>query len=394
MSRRYFLIVSNMRSGSTLLETMLGALDGVFSDREVKWKPRVAGQRVHLPVSEETHDLQQLFEQVLVAGDATLVGSKLVIDPYLLPEQAQLHLRTIIPEDWYIIHLTRPYRDVFLSRQRGAEHLRNKSGVPIKGPRLGESLTTAPISNESSVATKYIDRETCFRELNVYLSNDLWVSSLAQGRDRYFQIDYRDIFSRFRELIRFLGLDPATPDVTSVIKSPPLQKLPPVSPGRLVANIADLEPVFDAIEDIRHLLILDQPILRSFLPDWQSYQARGDTRFSQGDFAGAIADYSVALKGSPPNQALYRSRGQVYEAEGNFAGAITEYTLAMDGVPSDPSLYFLRGSAKLKLSDYNGAIKDFEGGLRLDPDNGPLHELLRVAKTNINSHITSDHDHS
>ena len=344
-SRRRFLVVSNMRSGSTLLETMLGSLPGVHADKEIKWRPK-STTSLHIPISETTTDLASLLDQELGSTDAELVGSKLVLDPVALSQDAGARLRELITPDWFVIHLTRSYRDVYLSGCRGVGHLRNERGVPLRSSAISEAVATAVVGDEASIACKYVDRIACFRELQLYLENDLWIAGLATNRKRYLLLDYKDIFSYFRRLTAFLRLDAFAPEVDRVVDAPPLKKLPGISPDRLIANISDLEGVFQSVERLRELLLLDRAVLSEFLLSWEAYQERGTSRASEGDYSGAVSDYTAALNGAPPN----------------------------------PALLFLRGSAWLQIGDSVAAAKDFEAALQLDPDNAPVQSLLAQAR--------------
>lgn len=74
----------------------------------------------------------------------------------------------------------------------------------------------------------------------------------------------------------------------------------------------------------------------------------------------------------------YQEQGVSLAQQGNLPGAIDSYTIALSGYPT-PSLYFLRGCARLQLNECKNAAEDFKAGLKLDPGNEPLKELLRRA---------------
>lgn len=82
---------------------------------------------------------------------------------------------------------------------------------------------------------------------------------------------------------------------------------------------------------------------------WQDYQERGVTRTKSGDVNGAIDDFTIALKDSPPNAALF----------------------------------FLRGSARMEQKNWKEAADDFQSGLNIDPDSEPLKVLLSKARENM-----------
>lgn len=82
---------------------------------------------------------------------------------------------------------------------------------------------------------------------------------------------------------------------------------------------------------------------------WQDYQERGIARTKSGDVKGAIDDFTIALKDSPPNAALF----------------------------------FLRGSARVQQKNWKEAADDFQSGLNIDPDSEPLKVLLKNARENM-----------
>lgn len=188
------------------------------------------------------------------------------------------------------------------------------------------------------------------------------------------------------------------------------------------------------IADVKAGKVLEQP-----LENWQAFQERGVRRAGAGQLQGAIADFSAALKDSPPNAALYFLRGKTrlelglhaeaaedFEAglkiephnqdlkfllavaqsgsnrkttvdswqslqeqgarnaeQGKLQEAIENFSAALEKSPPNAALYFQRGSARLGLEDWDGAIVDFEAGLKLAPDSNPLRELLKKAKEGL-----------
>lgn len=64
----------------------------------------------------------------------------------------------------------------------------------------------------------------------------------------------------------------------------------------------------------------------------------------------------------------YSDRGMVkLIAGGNYAGAIADYTLAIGHKPKDAELYVGRGLAYMKIGDYGAAKMDFDKAAALDP---------------------------
>ena len=84
-----------------------------------------------------------------------------------------------------------------------------------------------------------------------------------------------------------------------------------------------------------------EPLLAS----WQDYQTRGIQRQTKGDYPGAAEDFGVAIRIGPVNTALH----------------------------------FLRGTALLQAGDAAEAAAEFAKGLKLEPENPTLRQLLRQA---------------
>jgi tetratricopeptide (TPR) repeat protein len=166
------------------------------------------------------------------------------------------------------------------------------------------------------------------------------------------------------------------------------------------------------------------------LGNWEAYQARGNARFAQGDFNGAVDDFTQAIELGPLNTALYFLRGSAllrladYEkattdfkaalelepsnialkqmwgqaragalqreadaarAQGDLARAIRLYDEAIKLSPPNTALYYQRGSARLELGELAAAAEDFEAGLKIDPSNVPLQQLVGRTRIGLGS---------
>jgi tetratricopeptide (TPR) repeat protein len=167
------------------------------------------------------------------------------------------------------------------------------------------------------------------------------------------------------------------------------------------------------------------------LANWEAYQTRGGKRSSVGDFAGAVGDYTRAIRFGPTYTALYLLRGQArmqlknyaeafhdFEAglklepgnaalsvlkrqagaeaaaerqhaadaarsKGDLPAAIRIYDQAIGLSPANNTLYYLRGTARLDAGDPAGAAEDFDAGLKLDPTDRAMHALEQQAQTAI-----------
>lgn len=97
------------------------------------------------------------------------------------------------------------------------------------------------------------------------------------------------------------------------------------------------------------------------------YTERGNLRFSQNDFEGAIKDYSKAIELRPSFFMYYFNRGYCRHGAKDFIGAIADCSRAIELNPKHEGSYFNRGLAKCALKDLNGAYDDFEKAIELRP---------------------------
>ena len=64
----------------------------------------------------------------------------------------------------------------------------------------------------------------------------------------------------------------------------------------------------------------------------------------------------------------YFDSGYDKAENGDYYGAISDYTKAIELNPNDAAAYHNRGWSKNKLKDYNGAIADYNKAIELDPN--------------------------
>jgi len=98
------------------------------------------------------------------------------------------------------------------------------------------------------------------------------------------------------------------------------------------------------------------------------YFNRGNTKYNQGDYTGAIADYTKAIEIDPKSPSAYNNRGNVKCKLQDYTGAIADYTKAIEIDPKFVEAYFNRGSTKDRLRDIAGAIEDYSKAIEISPD--------------------------
>lgn len=94
-----------------------------------------------------------------------------------------------------------------------------------------------------------------------------------------------------------------------------------------------------------------------------------------GDFVGAIADFTEAIKIDPLNENTYFNRGLAKVSIQDYRGAIKDYTKAIELDPNNSMFYLFRGMAKCvtprpggEPPDHLGAIEDYSKTIELEPD--------------------------
>jgi tetratricopeptide (TPR) repeat protein len=88
---------------------------------------------------------------------------------------------------------------------------------------------------------------------------------------------------------------------------------------------------------------------------------------SQGNFQGAIADYSQAIKVKPNYSAAYSNRGIVRSALDDPEGAMADFNRAIDLNPMFPEFFVGRGLLRSRLKDRQGAIADYSQAIQISP---------------------------
>ena len=146
------------------------------------------------------------------------------------------------------------------------------------------------------------------------------------------------------------------------------------------------------------LTLLAPGLIQGGKPYYEPYRFRisvsalirqGIEKIERGDYDGAIADYTQAIRLDPNNANAYGNRGIAYGEKGDYDRAIADYNQAIRLDPNDPAAYYNRGIAYRRNGDYDRAIADYTQAIRLDP-NDPAAYYFRGAAYNRKG----DYDHA
>ncbi|MBI4616076.1 MAG: tetratricopeptide repeat protein [Planctomycetes bacterium] len=107
---------------------------------------------------------------------------------------------------------------------------------------------------------------------------------------------------------------------------------------------------------------------------------RGTVRYAQGDFTGAIEDYTRAIELDPKNAGAHDGRGNARTQQGDLAGAIEDFTRAIEIDPKSASTYNNRGIARSVQGEIASAIEDFTRAIELDPKHAGAYSNRGVAR--------------
>ncbi|MEH2086376.1 tetratricopeptide repeat protein [Nostoc sp.] len=115
-----------------------------------------------------------------------------------------------------------------------------------------------------------------------------------------------------------------------------------------------------AIEDFNQAIKLDPQ-------NALAYNRRGDAYYRLGDYEQAQADSSQAIVLNSQDANAYFDRGFAFSALGKYKEAIADYTQAIKLNSKDAYAYYGRGLARAQSKDNKGAIEDFSKAIALKP---------------------------
>mmetsp|Transcript_12576 Transcript_12576/g.22403 ORF Transcript_12576/g.22403 Transcript_12576/m.22403 type:complete len:587 (+) Transcript_12576:159-1919(+) len=106
----------------------------------------------------------------------------------------------------------------------------------------------------------------------------------------------------------------------------------------------------------------------------------GNVKFKAGDFPGAIADYSEAIKRDPKNAVYYGNRSVAYMKMADFGRSMDDCDKALELDPKYAKMYVRKGNIQFFLKEYHKCIKSYTKALELEPDNSEAQQGLAKTK--------------
>jgi tetratricopeptide (TPR) repeat protein len=95
---------------------------------------------------------------------------------------------------------------------------------------------------------------------------------------------------------------------------------------------------------------------------------QGLQKYKAGNFKGAIADFTQAIRQSPNVAEIYIARGNAYYDQGDKQTALKDYNQGLRINPNYAPAYVERGNARDDLGDRKGAIEDYNKAIQLNAD--------------------------
>jgi lipoprotein NlpI len=121
----------------------------------------------------------------------------------------------------------------------------------------------------------------------------------------------------------------------------------------------------------------------------QSFES-GATKSSNGDKAGAIADYTRAITLDPKNVNAYNNRGTEKQNAGDIAGALADFSRAIEINPREPDPYYNRGAIYFLKHDWKKALSDLLRHDELNQEDEDAPPLIWAAQARLGEKEAAD----
>src|SRR5439155_3000712 len=99
-------------------------------------------------------------------------------------------------------------------------------------------------------------------------------------------------------------------------------------------------------------------------PTSEAYNNRGMARHDLGDYAGAAADFTEALRLAPRDPVVYCNRGRTYKFAGDYERARADYDAALRLNRHYAPAYYNRALLHVARKDFGAALADYRRAAR------------------------------
>ncbi|MBE9036861.1 serine protease [aff. Roholtiella sp. LEGE 12411] len=123
------------------------------------------------------------------------------------------------------------------------------------------------------------------------------------------------------------------------------------------------------------------PVATAPKPD--DFYIQGGDKYDKGDFKGAIADYTKAIRLNPNYLNAYNNRGLARYSLGDNEGALSDFNQVLKINPKDADAYNNRGLARSVLGDRKGALADYNQALKINPNYTLAYNNRGIVRNNL-----------
>ena len=124
-----------------------------------------------------------------------------------------------------------------------------------------------------------------------------------------------------------------------------------------------------------------------------AYNNRGLAKFRLERYIAAVVDFDIAIRLKPDYVDAYNNRGSAKYRLGQHFDAISDYDIAIRLKPDDADVYNNRGYAKADLGQYFAAIADYDIAIRLKPDDADVYFNRGIAKAKLGQYFAAIADY-
>lgn len=116
-------------------------------------------------------------------------------------------------------------------------------------------------------------------------------------------------------------------------------------------------------------LLVDSSLFTKSLENGKDFFESANRKMQQGNYAGALQDYSRSIELDPSYPQVFTNRGLLKHLFFNDPqGAIQDFTQAITIAPFSVEAYVNRGATKESILDLDGAIRDLDRAIQLNPN--------------------------
>ncbi|MDI9356569.1 MAG: tetratricopeptide repeat protein [Chitinophagaceae bacterium] len=126
----------------------------------------------------------------------------------------------------------------------------------------------------------------------------------------------------------------------------------------------------------------------------QEYFDEGVKKYKLKDYAGAVKDYTEAIRINPHYANAFTNRGYAKYKLKKYAEAMKDYTQAIRINPHDAKAYNNRGAAKRELQKYQEAIEDYTQAIRINDQYAIAYNNRGNAKKKLQNYAGAIEDYT